>query len=194
MNLNITKYLRLMVFSSLFAALITLGAYVFIPMVPVPIVLANFFVFLGALLLGPVWGTVSVVIYLLLGLLNVPVFSLGRAGFVHFFGPLGGYLIGYIPAAILAGLISGSGRPSLVKNSAALILAAMAIYAIGVPWLKLRAGMTWDKALVSGMALFLAGDAIKIAAAVILAQFLKPLVNEFIRPVRVDAHDQESHA
>jgi biotin transport system substrate-specific component len=189
MNNNISGRLKLIVFSSLFTALIIVGAYIAIPMIPVPVVLANFFVFLASLLLGPAWGTVSVLIYLLLGFAGLPVFSSGTAGFLHLVGPTGGYLFGYIPAVLLGGLIAGKEKQSVARDCCALLVSAIAIYAVGVPWLKFQAKLGWDKAFLAGMLPFLIGDAIKIAAAVILAGFLRPLVREYVRPKKTDAQD-----
>jgi biotin transport system substrate-specific component len=177
----------MIVFASLFTALITLGAYISIPIGPVPFVLQNFFVFLAALLLGYRWGTLSVVVYLLLGLAGLPVFSQGRGGFLHLIGPTGGYLFAYIPAVLLSGFVSEKGKRSPVFNSIALVLGALVVYLIGVPWLAFRAGFTWDKAIAQGALPFLIPDAIKIAAAVIIAQFLSPLMDELTRKKGADA-------
>ena len=89
-----------------FTALTAVGAYISIPIGPVPIVLQNFFVILAGLLLGPVRGLVSVTVYLLIGAVGLPVFAGGTGGIGHFFGPTGGYLVGFLPAVFLTGLIS----------------------------------------------------------------------------------------
>ena len=104
------KTLRMSVFSALFSALIIVGAYLKIPVGPVPIVLANFFVLLAGVLLGPKWGAASVGLYLLLGVVGLPVFA-GGGGIAYLTGPTGGFLIGYLPAAFLAGVISGGKIP-----------------------------------------------------------------------------------
>ena len=151
--------------AAVFAALVTVGAYIRIPVGPVPIVLANFFVILAGLLLGWRWGVTSVAIYLLLGTAGLPVFTSG-GGVAALIGPTGGYLMGYLPAAALAGAISGDGRPRLVRDIAAVAAAVLVLYAAGIPWLKLSTGMEWNAALAAGMIPFLPGDAVKAAAAV----------------------------
>ena len=92
-------------FASLFAALTAVGAYIAIPIGPVPIVLQNFFVYLTGLLLGSKWGATSVAVYLLAGICGLPVFAGGRGGIGHIIGPTGGYLIGFLPAVFVIGFI-----------------------------------------------------------------------------------------
>jgi len=88
--------------SCLFTALICAGAYLSIPIGPIPLTLGNFFVILGALLLGPGWGGLSAVLYVVIGSLGFPVFSGGRGGLAQLVGPTGGYLFGYIVGALVA--------------------------------------------------------------------------------------------
>ncbi|MCK7505939.1 MAG: biotin transporter BioY [Desulfobacterales bacterium] len=78
-----------MVYASLFAALTAVGAYLFVPIGPVPIVLQNMFVFLAGLLLGSRWGLASVAVYLLAGICGLPVFAGGTGGIGRFVGPTG---------------------------------------------------------------------------------------------------------
>ncbi|MCL0105994.1 biotin transporter BioY [Thermodesulfovibrionales bacterium] len=85
-----------MVFSAMFAALTALGAFITIPIGPVPITLQPFFIHLGALLLGGYLGALSQFIYVLVGVMGLPVFSGGGSGIGHLLGPTGGYLIGFI--------------------------------------------------------------------------------------------------
>jgi biotin transport system substrate-specific component len=187
MKQNIVGQLKMIVFASLFTALYILGAYVAVPIGPVPITLQNLFVFLAALLLGSRWGTLSVIVYILLGLVGLPVFSKGGASLAHILGPTGGFLIGFAVAVFFAGLISERGKQSAVKNIIALLVAVILIYAVGVPWLKFRIGMDWDKAVFAGMLPFLPGDAVKLAAAVLIAKFVKPFIDGFVSPKQKDA-------
>jgi biotin transport system substrate-specific component len=98
--------LRMTVYASLMAALVAAGAYLAIPIGPVPIVLQNLFVFLSGLLLGPRWGAASIGVYLLAGSLGLPVFAGGVGGIGRFVGPTGGYLLGFLPAVYVIGWIS----------------------------------------------------------------------------------------
>jgi biotin transport system substrate-specific component len=172
-----TNALRLTAYASLMAALTAVGAYVAIPIGPVPIVLQNLFVFLTGLLLGKKWGTMAMATYLLAGICGLPVFSGGRGGLGHVIGPTGGYLVGYLPAVFLIGVLAEKGRGRAVFDLMGMLLGTAVIYGLGVPWLKLVTGMSVSKTLAVGMVPFLLGDAIKIAVAIPLAGKLRPMLN-----------------
>ncbi|MGI0517543.1 biotin transporter BioY [Treponema denticola] len=89
------------VFVPLFAALIAVSGFIAFPLpgTPVPIVLQNMMPILASGLLGGLYGTASTVLFLIAGLLGLPVFSGGRGGLAHLLGPTGGFLIGYLAAA-----------------------------------------------------------------------------------------------
>lgn len=169
--------LRMTVYASLMAALTAAGAYVAIPIGPVPIVLQNLFIFLSGLLLGPRWGAASVGIYLLAGALGLPVFAGGTGGIGHFAGPTGGYLLGYLPAVYVIGLISCGSKKRAVLDIIAMVAGSVVVYAIGLSWLKILTKMPMAKTLAVGMLPFLPGDALKIAAAVPIAKALRPVID-----------------
>jgi biotin transport system substrate-specific component len=146
-----TNQIHMTAYASLLAALTAAGAYLAIPIGPVPIILQNLFIFLSGLLLGSKWGVASVGVYLLAGALGLPVFAGGVAGIGRFAGPTGGYL--------------------------AMVCGSLIIYAFGVTWLKMLTGMTLAKTLAVGMYPFILGDALKIAAAVPIAKALRPVIN-----------------
>jgi biotin transport system substrate-specific component len=171
------KQLHMIVYASLLAALTAAGAYLAIPIGPVPIILQNLFIFLSGLLLGSKWGVASVGIYLLAGALGLPVFSGGVGGVGRFAGPTGGYLLGFLPAVYVIGLITEKTRNRVVFDVLAMACAGMIIYACGVIWLKVLTGMTLSKTLAVGMYPFILGDALKIAAAVPIAKALRPVIN-----------------
>ena len=166
----------MLVFASLLAALMAAGAFLAIPIGPVPIVLQNMFVFLAGLLLGSRWALASVAVYLLTGALGLPVFAGGLGGIGRIVGPTGGYLIGYLPAVFIIGYISGKGTARIGYDVLAMICGTAVLYACGVTWLKILTGMTWAKTLTVGMYPFLIGDAIKIAAAALIAKALRPVI------------------
>lgn len=174
--MNLSDQLRMTVYASLLAALTAVGAYIAIPVGPVPIVLQNLVVLLTGLLLGGRWGLAAVGVYLLAGAVGLPVFSGGTGGPGRLVGPTGGYLIGYLPSVFVVGLISEKtgGRP--LFDVLAMVVGTIILYACGVTWLKLITGMTWTKTLAVGMLPFLIGDALKIAAAVPVARILRPVV------------------
>jgi biotin transport system substrate-specific component len=169
------------VLTALFTALIAAGAYIAIPLGPVPLVMQNFFVILAALLLGPKGATSSVALYLILGALGLPIFAGGTGGFAHFFGPTGGYLLGYLPAAFLGSLMAAKG--GRIRLFASAFITAAIVYLIGVPWLRQMTGMTLGRALAVGLYPFIIGDLLKAAAAAIIAQGLKNRIDEILHDV-----------
>ncbi|MGZ3535954.1 MAG: biotin transporter BioY, partial [Thermodesulfobacteriota bacterium] len=98
--------LRMVVLASLMAAMTAVGAYIYVPIGPVPIILSTLFAILSGLLLGSRWGSASMALYLLVGAIGLPVFAGGKGGFAHFLGPTGGYLFGYLVASWITGFIS----------------------------------------------------------------------------------------
>lgn len=164
------------VYASLFAALTTAGAFIAIPIGPVPIVLQNFFVFLTGMLLGSRWGVASVAVYLLAGACGLPIFAGGAGGIGRFVGPTGGYLLGYLPAVYVIGWIGEKKEGRVLFDILSVGCGALIVYALGVPWLKYLTGMTWGKALAVGMLPFLPGDVLKVAAAVPVAKTLRPVL------------------
>ncbi len=176
-NENQKQNLQMTVYASLFAALISAGAYLAIPIGPVPIVLQNLFVLLAGLLLGSRWGLAAVAIYLLAGAIGLPVFAGGAGGMGRIIGPTGGYLLSYLPAVFLVGSISERSRGKVLWDIFAMICGSLLVYAFGVSWLKFISGMSWSKTVTVGMLPFLPGDLIKIAAAVPIVKTLRPIIS-----------------
>jgi biotin transport system substrate-specific component len=171
-----SNQLRMMVYASLFAALTAVGAFLAIPIGPVPIVLQNMFVYLAGLLMGSRWGLASVGVYLLAGACGLPVFAGGLGGIGRIVGPTGGYLIGYLPTVYIIGKISARTHHRAVYDVLAMICGTLALYACGVTWLKIITGMTPAKAIAAGLIPFLIGDALKIAGAAVIAKALRPVI------------------
>lgn len=174
--MNSSAKLRMTVYASLLAALTAAGAYLAIPIGPVPIILQNMFVLLSGLLLGSRWGLASVGVYLLAGACGLPVFAGGLGGISRIVGPTGGYLLGYLPAVYVIGLINEKTKKNIVFDVIAMICGCSIIYLCGVTWLKVLTGMTWSKTLLVGMYPFVIGDVLKIAAAAAIAKGLRPVI------------------
>ena len=168
--------LKMTVYSSLFVALIAIGAFISIPIGPVPIVLQNMFVLLASIILGPLWGLASVAVYLVIGLAGLPVFAGGTSGIGKLFGPTGGYLLGYLPCVFITASISKGLGKKMSSDIIAMLIGSLIVYVAGVPWLKVVTSMTFQKALAVGMVPFLIGDALKILAAAFIAKTLRPVV------------------
>jgi biotin transport system substrate-specific component len=150
------------------AALIALSAQVRIPLpfTPVPLTGQTFAVLLLAAMYGSRRGPVAVLAYLSLGVLGLPVFASGATGFAAFSTATAGYLMGYVPAAFVVGLLSERGADrSPWKTAASMIVGNLIIYATGVLWLSSFVG--WGSVLQAGVLPFLPGDALKIALATI---------------------------
>ena len=169
-----TKNLRIMIFASLFTSLTIVGSYISIPTGIVPIVLSTLFIYIGSLILGKKWATISVGLYLFLGILGLPVFSGGNGGFHHFYGPTGGFLIGYLFAAFLIGMISEK-RQNTYLDIIALIIGTLVIHGFGILWLSNRFPSGWEKTLPIYW-VFIVGDSIKIIVSVITVKYLRPII------------------
>ncbi|GHT53946.1 biotin biosynthesis protein BioY [Spirochaetia bacterium] len=165
--------------AALFGALIAAGTFIAIPLPfsPVPMVLQNLFALLAGLILGPFLGAAAVGLYLIAGIIGAPVFAGASGGIARIIGPTGGFLFGYLLAAFTAGLIAGRPRPDVKTPVWRIIIAALAglliVYVPGVIRLKFALDAGWGKALASGFIPFIIGDALKGAAAIIIAPRLR---------------------
>jgi biotin transport system substrate-specific component len=167
------KELQQWVLCALFTAFMIVGAQTTIPLPLVPFVLTDFFIILAGLVLGSRWGAMSVVLYLLLGAIGLPVFAGFSGGYHHFFGPTGGYLVGFVVAAMVAGALAAHNKPAIWRDALAAILGQKSLYILGVSWLVVGQGMTWNAAIAAGVLPFLAGAAIKLSVAVLIAPILR---------------------
>ncbi len=138
-----------------------------LPFSPVPITGQTFAVLLLGALYGSRRGPATVVTYLALGVMGLPVFAGGGFGFARFLGPTAGYLVGFVVAAFVVGLLSERGWDRKPWTTAAsMIIGNLIIYAAGILWLSKFVG--WQAVLSTGFLPFLAGDALKIALATVL--------------------------
>ena len=169
---------------ALFAALTAAGAFIAIPIGPVPIVLQNLFALLAGLVLGPLLGGAAVGLYLLAGILSLPVFAGGSGGVARFAGPTGGFLVGYLMAAFTAGLIAGRPRTStrtpLLRIISAVIAGLLIIYVPGVIWLKISRILSWPRALIAGFVPFIIGDILKGIVAVLIVPRLRRTAADYL--------------
>lgn len=166
--------LRGMVYASLFGAATAAAAYISIPMFPVPITLQTLVLMVGGAYLGPRLGGLSQVVYLILGIMGLPVFSGGKAGLGVVLGPTGGYLLGFIPACVLIGfMVRTRENPGFWWHVLSMAAGTLALYAMGVAQLSVVADLAPEKAIVLGVLPFLPGDALKIAAAAVLSGRLR---------------------
>ena len=166
---------HLMVWTSLFAGLMAVGAYLHFPLGPVPISLSVVFVLMAGFVLGPKRGLMAVLLYILAGLVGLPVFYGGNAGLGHVLGPTGGYIAGFLPAVLVTGLGKKwmvTGRYPMIGGTIFALMAYVCIYAAGLPWLKQVLEVSWGKAAALGMVPFLVSDVLQIALCVSAVRFL----------------------
>ena len=162
---------------ALMTALITVCTYLSVP-ATIPFTMQTFAVAFALLLLGGRDGTLSILLYLVLGAVGVPVFSGFRGGFSVLFGVTGGYLLGFL----VMGLVYWLGERSVGRKTVGRILLPVLglalCYAFGTAWfalLYLRAGKTIGVGAILGMCVlpYLIPDALKLALAVFLAEKLR---------------------
>ncbi len=171
--------IKYLILTGLFAALTAVFAWISIPLpfTPVPIVLSTLGVTLAGGLLGPKYGTLSMVVYVLLGAVGAPVFHNFTGGLGILTGPTGGYLIGYISYAFLTGfLVNRFAKKNLSFWNIALasIIGLLSCYLLGTAWIMISAGLTLPSALMLCIVPFIPGDLLKTVAAVLLIKRLRP--------------------
>ena len=191
------KYGLKATFIALFAAIICVGCFIKIPLAVIPIVLQNVLCILCAVLLGGIWGGAPTALFLLAGLIGLPVYSGGSGGIAVWLGPTGGFLPGYLIGAIAAGFIAG--RPSLeekkitfktaLRVSLAIIAGMVILYIPGVIrfsyWASAAGKVPAEKtalAYTMGACVipYIPGDLLKTALAIPLALKLRPVLAQYL--------------
>lgn len=184
-------------FTALFAAIICVGCLIKIPLGVIPVVLQNMLCILCAVLLGGVWAGIPTALFLLAGLIGLPVYSGGSGGIAVWLGPTGGFLPGYLLGAVAAGFIAG--RPSVeekkisLKNTIRISLAVIAgmilLYIPGVIrfsyWATAAGKVPVEKTalmytLTACVIPYIPGDILKTVIAVLVALKLRPVVAQYL--------------
>lgn len=173
---------RSMLLCGLFAALTAIGAFITIPIPPVPFSMQIFFAILSGLILGANQGAASVGVYILLGLVGLPVFTKG-GGLSYIFQPTFGYLIGFVAGAWLAGyIVKKRGDYSIKTMLLAAFAGAGVDFVIGIPYfylimnLYLQNEMGIGAVVYSTFLLFLPADIILMIFAAIFASKVCPIL------------------
>lgn len=173
---------RSMLLCGLFAALTAIGAFITIPIPPVPFSMQIFFAILSGLILGANQGAASVGVYILLGLVGVPVFTKG-GGLSYIFQPTFGYLIGFVAGAWLAGyIVKKRGNYSIKTMLLAAFAGAGVDFVIGIPYfylimnLYLQNEMGIGAVVYSTFLLFLPADVILMIFAAVFASKVCPIL------------------
>ena len=159
--------------TALMAAVMCVLGPLTVPIGAVPISLANLVICLTAWLLGPKLGTLSVAVYLLIGLIGVPVFSGYGAGLAKLAGPTGGYLVGYLLLAFIGGLFIEKSKGSPVISGVGLVLGDAACYVLGTAWFVYQMQCELGYALSVCVYPFIALDLGKIVVSCIVGALLR---------------------
>ncbi len=157
---------------SVAAAMICVVSPVSIPIGDIPISLATFIIYLIAAIIGPKKGTISVLVYILVGIIGVPVFSNYRAGISVIVGVTGGYIVGYIPLALLTGIFIYKCKGKIWMYPIGMILGTIVCYFIGTIWYMFNTHNNLMGSLLVCVVPFLLFDLIKIVLSSVLAYLM----------------------
>ena len=180
------------ILAALFAALISAGCFIQIPLPDgIPIILQDMLAMLSGMLLGPLYGSIAVFVFLVLGSIGLPVFS-GKAGLqVITAGPTGGFLIGYLLGALAAGLFlkfllppaSAERRHGKTKIyiliTAAAVLATVIVFVCGIIGFMRVTGSDFSKTLYAVLVPFIPGNLLKIVLMVPLTRTFRPVIEQY---------------
>jgi biotin transport system substrate-specific component len=149
-----------------------------LPFSPVPITGQTLVILLIGVILGKNRGVTAVASYLVQGAAGLPFFAGGRSGFAVLLGPTGGYLLGFLAAVYVVGMLAElNHRRSLFQAASALVIGNLIIYAFGLFWLARFVGES--QVLGLGLYPFLAGDLFKIATGMLILGGSSALINRF---------------
>ena len=162
-----------MVYTALFAAVICVVAPFSLSIGPIPVSLATFAVYLAAGTLNCKSCVLSVVLYVTLGAVGLPVFTNFEGGFHKIAGVTGGFIVGYIPCAAAAGIITGAFGKKLRSYVFGMAAGTVLLYAFGTAWFIIQTKTSFRASLLLCVLPFLPGDAVKIAAASVIAPRLQ---------------------
>ena len=166
-----------MAYSGICAALLAISAWCAIPMHQVSYTMQSFAVFFALGLLGGRRGVISISIYLVMGLIGLPVFSGFRGGVGVLLGVTGGYIWGFLLAGLLYWAVTALFGQGFKARLAAMILGMLLCYGCGTVWyLRVYGGNLWA-VLTACVLPYLLPDGVKIALALTLSGKLKRIVN-----------------
>ncbi|GED67723.1 hypothetical protein BRE01_14250 [Brevibacillus reuszeri] len=160
--------LRWLLLSAIFAAVTAVLSQLTIPLPLIPITAQTLAIGLTATILGSRYGTVALVIYVLLGAIGLPVFTEASGGIQVLFGKTGGYIFGFIAAAYITGLYLEKTSFTFVNAVIANIIGMIVTLVFGSIQLKFVLDVPWDKAFAFGATPFLMVGVIKAVLAALI--------------------------
>lgn len=163
---------------ALFTALTAICSQIQIPLPEIPINLALFAVFMSGALLGAGYGALSMITFVLLGAVGIPVFAGAKGGLAAVTGATGGYIIGYIVCAWLTGFIIKHTSNKIYIMVIAMIIGLAACYILGTIWYMIISGNALKVSLTYCVIPFLPGDAIKIMLAAVISNRIRHMVDD----------------
>ena len=147
-----------------------------LPFTPVPISFTNLVIYFAVMVIGMKRGTISYLVYLLIGAVGLPVFSGFSGGLAKLAGPTGGYLVGFIFLALISGFFVEKFSGNIVMAVIGMVLGTAVTYAFGTIWLCAQMHLTFVQGLYAGVIPYLPGDAAKIVIAIIVGSAVKKAV------------------
>lgn len=164
----------------LFVILMSLGAFVRIPLpfTPVPLTLQTLFVLLSGTFLGNHLGAIAQISYVILGISGLPIFAGAGSGLNYLLGPTGGYLFGFVLAAFFVGKFIKHAKDNLFSVLSVLFIGDLIILICGILWLKFLLGYPSVKLLYIGLIPFIPGDLLKAVFVASLYLKLKTRLKE----------------
>lgn len=169
-----------MVSTALMTAVTCILAPLSVPIGPVPISFTNLAIYLSLYLLDWKRGTLSYFLYLLIGFAGLPVFSGFTGGVAKLAGPTGGYIVGFIPMAIIAGIVIDHCQKRWIQLLGMIVGTAIC-YALGTAWFCMQAGYTVSAALAVCVFPFILADLIKMLIAMTIGPEIRKRVGSAIQ-------------
>ena len=148
-----------------------------LPFSPVPISFTNFIILLNLYILGTRYATFSYLLYLLIGMVGMPVFSGFAGGFGKLAGPTGGYLIGFIFMLPAAGFFIDHFKDKKYMHVLGMILGTIICYIFGTGWLCIQAHMSFQAGLAAGVIPYVPGDLIKIVVVMAIGPVIAKAIH-----------------
>lgn len=147
-----------------------------LPFSPVPISFANLIIYLCAVIVGTKKITISVLMYILIGAVGVPVYSGYNAGLQRIAGPTGGYLLGFIACAVFTGVFVEKFENKIYMYAIGMVIGTCVCYIMGTVWLSYCNNLTFMQALWAGVIPLVPGDIVKIVIAVLAGYKMRKLL------------------
>ncbi|OAA90206.1 biotin transporter BioY [Clostridium ljungdahlii] len=165
---------RDIIYAALLAAIISILGYIIVPLPfsPIPITGQSLAVMIAGCILTPVQAGLSMLIFLFLGCIGIPVFSGGRAGIGILVGKSGGYFIGYLIGAVVISILTRKNKSVVNMLLACLLGGIGVVHFLGAEWLGFITNIGMKKAFIIGSLPFLPGDLLKAIVGIFISSRL----------------------